>query len=517
MPRGKKRGSRGGRGRGRPPANPSAVALKVDGSVKKIKLEPQESSTSSIFGSEDIIYGSNFDVFQEVIVEEAIQDINVENSRSNSPISVTNDSNSNENSVSSFSASDIQNKYWTREDLTPSDVLPENLFTENDDETKSFSLDTNNFDTTINMSDGTGFCLNSLFPIKEEPVDIELPKSSDNGTEQVKKASRRKIKQEPNETAAPSKLRQMSLYEEMSLLRQLRPLAEKNTLNPELRRLYRKLSLRNTRRSIGVEPFNFDRLMAKLLGREWLGPTSNSEIPSQIVGISNVLDRFQKNNLSTALSQARLNISFRMRLLGTSEDQIPQPFISPYTGRTLKPFIRRDYESRPLKLKLLEEIRSKCASAEIRNSVLKPIDYCYVQPQHIPAVNAICKEFFWSGIDVTECLEYPDFSCVVLYGHVIVGFAFMVPDVSYNEAYITYLFTHPEWRNAGIAKFMLYHLIQSCMGKDVTLHVSATNPAMNLYHKFGFKVQEFVVDFYDKYFTADSTQCKHAFFMRLTR
>lgn len=125
----------------------------------------------------------------------------------------------------------------------------------------------------------------------------------------------------------------MSLYEEMSLLRQLRPLAERNTLNPELRRLYRKLSLRNTRRSIGVEPFNFDRLMAKLLGREWLGPTSNSEIPSQIVGISNVLDRFQKNNLSTALSQARLNISFRMRLLGTSEDQIPQPFISPYTGR----------------------------------------------------------------------------------------------------------------------------------------------------------------------------------------
>ena len=55
------------------------------------------------------------------------------------------------------------------------------------------------------------------------------------------------------------------------------------------------------------------------------------------------------------------------------------------------------------------------------------------------------------------------------------------------------------------------------MGKDVTLHVSATNPAMNLYHKFGFKVQEFVVDFYDKYLPPDSIQCKHAFFMRLRR
>lgn len=70
---------------------------------------------------------------------------------------------------------------------------------------------------------------------------------------------------------------------------------------------------------------------------------------------------------------------------------------------------------------------------------------------------------------VTECLEYPDFSCVVLYGHVIVGFAFMVPDVSYNEAYITYLFTHPEWRNAGIAKFMLYHLIQVSTNNLTTL------------------------------------------------
>jgi GNAT superfamily N-acetyltransferase len=68
--------------------------------------------------------------------------------------------------------------------------------------------------------------------------------------------------------------------------------------------------------------------------------------------------------------------------------------------------------------------------------------------------------WFFNNVSVTECLEYPDFSCVVLYGHVIIGFAFMVPDVSYNEAYISYLFTHPEWRGAGIAKFMLYHLIQ---------------------------------------------------------
>lgn len=39
----------------------------------------------------------------------------------------------------------------------------------------------------------------------------------------------------------------------------------------------------------------------------------------------------------------------------------------------------------------------------------------------------------------------------------------MVPDVKYNEAYISFLFVHPEWRRAGIATFMIYHLIQvSC-------------------------------------------------------
>jgi len=110
-------------------------------------------------------------------------------------------------------------------------------------------------------------------------------------------------------------------------------------------------------------------------------------------------------------------------------------------------------------MRILEEIRRKCKNQDIVESEVKPIDYCYVQLHHIPAVNSICKEFFWSGIDVTECLNYPDFTCVVLYGHLIIGFAFMVPDVSYNEAYISYLFTHPDWRGAGIAKFMLYHLI----------------------------------------------------------
>lgn len=210
----------------------------------------------------------------------------------------------------------------------------------------------------------------------------------------------------------------MSLYEEQVLFRRLRQLAERDALDAPLRRLYRKLSLRKTKRSIGQEPFNFDRLVAKLSGREWSCPVSSE---TKVVSISNVLDRFQRDSPASATSQTRLNISFRMRLFGTPDDHIPQPVVSPYTGRfvriidfvflhfrhsrfvltdrTLKPFIRRDYESRPLKLRLLEEIRSKCSCPEIRGAARKPIDYVYVQPHHIPVINAICREFFWAGID----------------------------------------------------------------------------------------------------------------------
>lgn len=67
---------------------------------------------------------------------------------------------------------------------------------------------------------------------------------------------------------------------------------------------------------------------------------------------------------------------------------------------------------------------------------------------------------FSIGIDLSECLQYPDFSVVVLYKKVIIAFGFMVPDVKYNEAYISFLLVHPEWRRAGIATFMIYHLIQ---------------------------------------------------------
>lgn len=153
---------------------------------------------------------------------------------------------------------------------------------------------------------------------------------------------------------------------------------------------------------------------------------------------------------------------------------------------------RRDYESRPLRLQLLAEIRAfpHRKDPDWAPEPDAPVDYCYVRPNHIPSVNAMCHDSFWpgkpltphppsaasaavmlrltrvlpSGVDLSECLQYPDFSVVALYKKVVVGFGFMVPDVKYNEAYISFLLVHPEWRRAGIGTFMVYHLIQVSSG-----------------------------------------------------
>ena len=52
----------------------------------------------------------------------------------------------------------------------------------------------------------------------------------------------------------------------------------------------------------------------------------------------------------------------------------------------------------------------------------------------------------------------------------MIGFAFMVPDVKYNEAYISFILTHPEWTRAGIGRFMVYHLIQVSTGWHRAVH-----------------------------------------------
>lgn len=301
--------------------------------------------------------------------------------------------------------------------------------------------------------------------------------------------------------------------------------------------------LRQLKRSKGLKLFDLDESVSEAISStvrykltpDGAVPIENRSTSSDVVeetrvkplklqassvftSAENILDRFQASPRMLPSSRPR-TCSFLTRLIGGDNQTLYRPITSPYTSRILKPFIRRDYESRPLKLKLLQDIVSHYHRNDPgwKSSPVAPIDYCYVQPHHIPSVNAMCREFFWPGIDLSECLQYPDFSCVVLYKKFVIGFGFMVPDVKYNEAYISFVLVHPEWRRGGIGTYMIYHLIQTCLGKDVTLHVSVTNPAMLMYQKFGFKPEEFIRDFYNRYLPNDSPQCRHAFFLRLRR
>ncbi|XP_059425658.1 cysteine-rich protein 2-binding protein-like isoform X2 [Carassius carassius] len=341
----------------------------------------------------------------------------------------------------------------------------------------------------------------------------------------VRGIERRKVLQDKGEgcgSSANPRYTFISLYEERVLLHRLETCPQALTVTPQAKRLHRKLLVRQAKRERGLPLLDVDQAVSATLSlvggvygaQGGLASHRRSEEEKYRTTSQDlrILDRFQ-STVTVRKGFHQHTVSFWHRLMG-SDVCMDQTIKSPYTSRVLKPYIRRDYESRPLKLRLLSEIRAYSHKKD-PNWVAEPeapIDYCYVRPNHIPSVNSMCQDIFWP-----ECLQYPDFSVVVLYKKVVIGFGFMVPDVKYNEAYISFLLVHPEWRRAGIATFMIYHLIQTCMGKDVTLHVSASNPAMLLYQKFGFKTEEYILDFYDKYYPVDSKECRHAFFLRLRR
>jgi len=226
----------------------------------------------------------------------------------------------------------------------------------------------------------------------------------------------------------------------------------------------------------------------------------NSQTEDEDENEAQVLDRFQHQGLSVPLCQS----------LVVEASVITDWSVSPFTGARLSPYVRRDTETEPSGLAVLRRFDSFATR-------LHPIDFCYLQPQLVPAVNCLAEKLFWPGIDLAEGLLFPDFSCVALYKRLCVGFGLVVPDCRWSESYLSHLAVHPAWRGSGLATFMLYHLIQTNLGKDLTLHVSASNPALLLYQKFGFKVEEFVSNFYTRYLPPDSQQSPHALFLRLAR
>ncbi|XP_013114167.2 cysteine-rich protein 2-binding protein [Stomoxys calcitrans] len=295
-------------------------------------------------------------------------------------------------------------------------------------------------------------------------------------------------------------LTRLSEYEEKELLKKLRRIFAledkcKIQIPSYVRRFYQKLCIREWKRSHGKVLFNLDDYI-----------NDRQAMKEQTDKVKHI-DRYQLLTQSSGDNRR----SFHARIVGTFQCEF---FESPYTQRVLHPYIYRNSKYFPPFLKLMCELQYKVNNKYPSRA---PIDFCYVRPNHIAAVNSLLQTVFWPGIDMSECLSYPDYSVVALYKKLVVGCGFLVPDVGFNEAYISFMAVRPGWQRSGIGTFMLYHLIQTCMTKDITLHVSATNPAVVLYQKFGFKMEEVVLNFYDKYLPFESTDSRHALFLRLSR
>ena len=255
-------------------------------------------------------------------------------------------------------------------------------------------------------------------------------------------------------------------------------------------RLRRKLELRSYKRDKHVRLFDIDSYVNELIDREkasrrhelkcsadhpdeviyeaeLLKTTGDGSSDCEIVAVKSVLDRFK--SFYTASPHDHLSIG----IVQSRVDDV-KCLLSPLTHRLLQPYVRRDFETTPKKLQLLGAILNR------RAAIRYPIDYVHLRPEHVVPVNLMCREHFWNGIDITECLDYPDYTLVALYRKLIIGFAFLVPNVDIREYYLSFIFVHPDWRLSGrakddpsqcsIAHYMLHYLIQvSCEPLKLTL------------------------------------------------
>ncbi|KAF9420891.1 Cysteine-rich protein 2-binding protein [Podila epigama] len=375
-------------------------------------------------------------------------------------------------------------------------------------------------------------------------------------------------------------LQQLQRQQEWHILQVLEDASKSKALPSIAARFKRKLHLKRLKAFLHLPLFDMEAYMRQHLASPLdLTPLSKHIPPDPYELRRQRQEEFQAK--IQKIDHTPYGNSFASRLLGQPVNCLTRKpwepvWKSPFSGMVLKDYIWRDYESRSTMMDVLDEIRRRqgrpakakwssydlssghtraTAGTKRKRGMLRersetsqdeleregesmesseqedkdamarlgddmatlymdqtPIDYCYFRKEHLAQVNETLCRRFWPGIDMTEALQYPEFSVVVLYKRLVVGCAFMTP-----EGYITYVAVSAGWEKAGIGQFMLYHLMQAANGKDITLHVSANNPAMIMYQKFGFKPEQFLVNFYKEYLPEDSTMCHNAFFVRLRR
>lgn len=176
----------------------------------------------------------------------------------------------------------------------------------------------------------------------------------------------------------------MSEYEEIDMYQRLRnilTIAEQTkqiNIPFWIRRYYRKLCVRRAQRGLSKSVFDLDHFNnSKIHGRY-----PNERAP--------ILDRFHQLITCSGAEQAR---TLYARLSGVCHYEM---FVSPHTGRVLHPLIHRNNQCLPQWVKLM------CELQYVVNEKMPSrasVDYCYVRPQHIAAVNALLQRMFWPGID----------------------------------------------------------------------------------------------------------------------
>jgi hypothetical protein len=247
---------------------------------------------------------------------------------------------------------------------------------------------------------------------------------------------------------------QLTQQNEWHLLQKLEYASKK--LPFAAKRYKRKLAMRRLKRNLGLKLFDLDHQVVQKTTKPTLEPISKT---TTIAPASNQIVHIDVPPLDTALLE---NItytpyasSFASRLYGNIRHPNTvtrdEPWLSSWNGRKLRPFIRRDFESRPPRMRLMNQIRAcngkPCKKGDIVCDYVDSIDYVYFQKEHLVQVNQMLGRSFWEGIDVSESLLYPEFSVVALYKRKVIACAFMTP-----EAYITYIAVEIGWENANIGQ-----------------------------------------------------------------
>lgn len=221
-------------------------------------------------------------------------------------------------------------------------------------------------------------CEKSLFktsePIAKQPWEIDENDDEEN----------------TDDFAGDKHIELISEYEENEIFKRLKAIimssshSNKNQIPSWVRRYYRKLCVRKLQRSLGKPVFNLDNYQNHKLHKE---KSSRNAV---------VLDRFHHLISASgdfATGKKEITSTFHAKLAGSCHHEL---FISPHTGRVLHPFIYRNDTCVPPYVKLMCELQYEVNG---RMPSRASIDYCYVRPQHIAAVNALLQRMFWPGID----------------------------------------------------------------------------------------------------------------------